>query len=312
MTPTLATILLFVAVPLIVAAILMIARDLRESSAQQRNESTGRANFAIGRLRETPDPGRVQGAIAKLDAWIDSRATESDLGITPLASVLLGLAVGLVIGGCAFLAWGNIPVAAIGVLLGMLLVAGYLSVRRQQRCRVIQEQLPEVIELIARAVRAGESLDQAVDLAGKTAAEPLGTEFRRCSKHMEMGLAVDGAMRALSRRVPVIEARILAVAFMMYRRAGGNLPITLERLAKVIRDRVGYRRQFRAATAAGRISTIIIALAGPLVALYFLIWQGDYIAPYIETTLGTTLLAIAIMLQLLGLFWVFRLLQSDY
>jgi len=127
-----------------------------------------------------------------------------------------------------------------------------------------------------------------------------------------MGLSMEAAMRSLTRRAPLTEMRILAATFMVQRQTGGNLPLTLERLAGVIRDRLSYYRQFRASTAASRIGTVLIALAGPAVAAYMLIWQPDYIRNFAEMPGGWTLLAIAIVLQVIGLAWILSLLRSDY
>jgi tight adherence protein B len=127
-----------------------------------------------------------------------------------------------------------------------------------------------------------------------------------------MGLSMDSAMRALTYRAPLPEVRILAATLTVQRHAGGNLPITLERLVRVIRDRISYRRQFRATTAAGRISTIMIALAGPLVFAYLFIWQRDYLREFLELPQGQMLLVLAIVLQVIGLLWIYRLLSTDY
>ncbi len=99
---------------------------------------------------------------------------------------------------------------------------------------------------------------------------------------------------------------------MVQRRTGGNLPLTLERLARVVRDRLSYYRQFRAATAAGRLSALVIALAGPLLVAYMMTFQPDYIEMLFTTRLGQILLGLAITLQVIGIFWIWRLVRTDY
>jgi tight adherence protein B len=99
---------------------------------------------------------------------------------------------------------------------------------------------------------------------------------------------------------------------MVQRRAGGSLPITLERLARVVRDRLSYQRQFRAATAAGRMSMIIILLAGPLVMAYMWFWQREYIQNFITSPQGHFLLVVAVILQIIGSLWVLSLIRADY
>src|SRR4029077_1208925 len=128
--------------------------------------------------------------------------------------------------------------------------------RRNERFAQIRELLPGSMELMARAVRAGETLDQAVDAAGWGTLEPLGIEWRRAARHLDLGLSVPGAMKSMTKRAPLMEMRILSTALNVQRRTGGNLPTTLERLSHVIRDRLSYQRQFRAATGASRMATI--------------------------------------------------------
>ena len=149
-------------------------------------------------------------------------------------------------------------------------------------------------------------------LVGETTPQPLGLEFRRCAAQLEMGLSVDAAVRALSRRVPVPEMRILASTFIVQRRAGGNLPLTLERLAKVVRDRLSYFRQFRAATAGSRMSLLIVSLTGPFVAGYMMIYRPESFDLFFQSSLGWILFGTALALYFAGLAWIYRLLRHNY
>ncbi len=181
-----------------------------------------------------------------------------------------------------------------------------------RRRRIMREQLPDIIDHMARAVRAGQTVDQALHLVGEASPQPLGVEFRRCSGQLNMGLSVDVAMQALSRRVPIPEMRILASTFIVQRRAGGSLPLTLERLAKVTRDRISYYRQFRAATAGSRMSLLIVALAGPLVGVYMMIFRPEMFELFFQSTPGWFLFFLAIGLYVVALTWIFFILKTDY
>jgi len=231
---------------------------------------------------------------------------------TPEGAFLTAVFVGLIPSGIVLLWRDDLFEAAAAMAAGMVIVMAYYLFLRRQRHVAMQEQLPEVMELLARAVRAGETLDQAIELVADTTSEPLGVEFRRCSRQLDMGLSVDAAMQSMALRVPLSEMRILATALSVQRRTGGSLPTTLERLSFVVRDRISYHRQFRAATGAGRISTILIGAAGPLVAIYMLVWQREYFNRFTETFPGQVLLATAIILQVIGMLWIYLLLRSDY
>ena len=113
------------------------------------------------------------------------------------------------------------------------------------------------MELMARAVRAGESLDQAIALAGNSGFTR-GRRVPLLRSQMKMGLSLESAIRGLVSRAPLAETRILAMTLIVQRRRGGSLPTTLERLARVFRDRSNFYRQFQAATALGRGSAVMI------------------------------------------------------
>src|SRR4029078_9732886 len=131
---------------------------------------------------------------------------------------------------------------------GFIAPWAYFLYRRADRINRIREQLPSSMEMMSRAVRADETLDQAVDGAGRTTETPLGIEWRRAARHLDLGLSVPAAMKSMTKRAPLMQMRILSTALNVQRRTGGNLPTTLERLSHVIRDRLSYQRQFKAAT----------------------------------------------------------------
>lgn len=300
-------------IALISAAVMILVRDISASRQAAIGRRIGEPPSAsLQTLPPTADAWIAKGLTGRIDRWFVNLVTNTGLGLTPLAGMLLAIFWGVLIGGAVWVWRNNFIPGAVGMMLGMIATLFYFAYVRARRMAALREQLPDVMELLARAVRAGESLDQALTLAGETIAEPLGTEFRRCSRQLEMGLSMSATMRALARRVPIGEVRILAATFMVQRQTGGNLPITLERLAAVIRDRISYHRQFRASTASGRISTIMIAMAGPLVACYFIFFQTDYIRRFIELPVGLPLLGAAIILQIIGLTWIYSLLRSDY
>ncbi len=252
------------------------------------------------------------GSTGRLDRWFQQLVLESGVRSTPETVFLMTMVVVSLAGGVVLLWRDDFLQSASASLVAGIVVPLYLIYRGRKRRIAAQEQLPDVMELLARAVRAGETIDQAIDLVGTTVAMPLGEEFRRCARQLEMGLSVDSSLGALARRIPISEMRILAMTLSVQRQTGGNLPTTLDRLSHVIRDRINYHRQFRAATGAGRVSTILIGGAAPVVAIYLLVWQREYFDRFSETLPGQVLLGTAIALQVIGLIWIYLILRSDY
>jgi len=116
----------------------------------------------------------------------------------------------------------------------------------------------------------------------------------------------------MTQRAPVMEMRIFATTMTVQRQTGGSLPSALERLAQVFRDRLSYHRQFRASTAQGRGSVIMIAVLGVLAATYLFVWQPDYSQSLLQDRIGQIMLLVAVVLQIVGLTWVFWVLRSSY
>jgi tight adherence protein B len=178
--------------------------------------------------------------------------------------------------------------------------------------KLLQDQLAPALEILARSVRAGQALDQAIGHLGRNSPEPLATEFRFCARQLEMGLGMPAAMRSLVGRLQMYDVRILATTLIVHRHAGGNIAAVLDRLARVIRDRLSYRRQLRAATAGGRISAGVVSMITPALFLFFILVRPDYIASLLHSPLGQSLLVLTVFLEVVGLIWTARLLRPAY
>ena len=253
-----------------------------------------------------------KGMFGQFDTWLERLRYESGLSLSPEVMFLMELCAGLLLAGGVYFWRDNVYLAALCIPVGMALVMGVYVFLRARRRKAILEQLPDLIDHVARAVRAGRTIDQSIEMVGQSSPAPLGIEFRRCAGQLDMGLSVDAAMRAMARRVPIPEMRILTSTFVVQRQAGGNLPLILTRLASVIRDRLSYQRQFRAATAGSRLGMTIIAFAGPLMLLYMMIWREQYFDRFFDSTVGITMFSISVALYVLGMLWVIRILREDY
>jgi tight adherence protein B len=295
----------FAAISSIVLAVGLLVRDLAGAGARSGETAV------LRRLPLARDERPPVGITGHIDAALERLVVESGLDWTSMAAALLFFASGLLVGGGMWLWTENVPAAVVAGLIGMALPLPILIVHRRRRINQIHEQFPNMLDLLSRAVRAGESLDQAIAMAGQKSPEPLARELRRCARQLEMGLSMHAVMRALVFRLRLMEVRIFATTLAVHRQTGGNLALTLERMAGVLRERITYHRQIRAATAAGRFSATAIAAAGPLLFAYMFIFQYEYANRLVTLPLGQTLLAVAVTLEVLGLIWVARLLDTE-
>ena len=291
-------------------AIVLGRRDIAAAQAERESPTpvdTGLRTLATPVADETPT-----GISDRIDYRMRRLMYQTGLDISAEVAVLWMILAGLALGGAIFLYEDSVVEGWIGFGIGAMIPLGYFWYARSSRMTQIREQLPDVVDLISRSVRAGESIDQAIGSVGTSFGAPLGVEFLRAAKQLDMGLSMNASMRALTHRAPMPEMRILASTFNVQRKAGGNVAANLDRLAQVIRDRLSYQRQFMAATGSSRMATILIALAGPFVFLYMMFVQPDYMGQFLVQPGGTTLLAIAAGLQVAGLMWVYGLLRNHY
>lgn len=246
----------------------------------------------------------------KLDQGFEHLVIESGAEISTVTAFLLILACGLVGGGGVFLLKENAMLATLAAAAGMLLPILIMMIWRNRRMNAMQENMPYIVDLFSRAVRAGESVDQAVALVGAETKGIVGQEFTRCARQLDLGLALGTVMRSLTRRIRLVELRMLASTLMVHREAGGNLPLALDRMAGVIRDRLNAVRQMRASTGAGRSSTLMIAVVSPLAYLVCFLYFPEHVMPLLTQPLGRFLLLLAFSLEIIGIIWVLALLKK--
>lgn len=162
----------------------------------------------------------------------------------------------------------GIAAAALGAL-GPLL---FLVQMRNRRVEAIRAQLPDALELMARILRSGQTVAQAMNAVAEEFPQPLGTEFGYCYEQQNLGLSPDIALRELARRTGAMEVRIFVMALMVHRQAGGNITELFDRLAQVVRQRFRLRGEVQALTAEGRMQALLL-LGLPVmiwIALFFL------------------------------------------
>jgi len=220
--------------------------------------------------------------------------------------------LGCIVGGALFVLTENPAATGIGALIGMAGVLAVLAVIRRRRLRLMQKQLPGVLDVMSRSLRAGNSLDQAIALVGEEGPKPIAAEFRYCSRQLSLGLGLPAVMRSLAERLQLVDIKLLAMSLTIHRDTGGNVAVVMERLAAMIRDRLSYHRQLKAVTSAGRFSAMLVGAIGPILFVYLFIFHTHYIRVMLESPLGQALLLSAAVLEIIGLMWTARLMKPVY
>ena len=307
MSPATVALLVFSAVVFASGAILLCVQDLRSARAKARTKD---APFRLERLPKAAP--KATGPIGRFDQWFLRMMRDTGLSLTPASAALLIVLTGTLL-ACALFLWGEHSLVSLcGLLVGAIVPLGYFMHKQSKRVKQRQDQLPSALDMLARSVRAGQSLDQALANVGAHSPEPLAADFRYCARQLQMGLSMPSVMRSLVERVRLYDVQIFTTTLTVHRQTGGNVARLLERLARVIRDRLTYRRQLRVSTGAGRASAIMVAVTAPLVFLFFFVFRPEYIRSMLDSNLGQTFLVVAICLELVGLIWTIRLLKPSY
>jgi tight adherence protein B len=211
---------------------------------------------------------------------------------------LLGVAVGWLV--VSFWTSSFALCAGAGVAVG-LAPYGYLYWLREARFRRCEALLPEAVDLMARALRAGHAVASVLEMVGREVAEPVASEFRTVYEEQILGLPLREAVLNLAERVPRDDMRFLATAILVQKETGGNLAEILDKTAAVMRERVRLRGQLRIYTAQGRVTGwILCCLPFILFALIGLV-NPDYEKLLFTDPLGIHLVYFGLFMMAAGI-----------
>lgn len=260
-------------------------------------------------LQKAPEPS---GPFARLDRWFTAAVQRSGLDASPSGVVALMALTGLV-GGVALYLWkGRIGLSMFGVALGVAVPFVVVAVLQGRHKKRLQDQLPDALYLLAGSLRAGQTVEQAVQLAAERGNKPLAEEFKHAAGLMKLGMSPPAALRATAERVNLLDFNLLASTVGLYTQTGGNLAMLLDRLAASVRDRNQFRGQFLATTAQARVVSTVLAAAVPLFLLAYILFEPEHVQVFFESAGGWTLIAGCLLLEVIGIVWVWRLFRVRY
>jgi tight adherence protein B len=224
---------------------------------------------------------------------------QADCNIKP--SALFGISLGLATLGAAMCVWlVNIYVVPIAALLFFCLPWLWLYQKRAKRLKAFAGQLPDAMELVARALRAGHSLAAGMHVVAEEMPAPISKEFGRVYEEQNLGIPLEEAMKGMCDRVPNLDLRFFVTSVAIQRQTGGDLAEILDRIGHVIRERFKILGQVKALTAEGRLSGIVL-IAMPIGLFLLMLWmKPDYISLLWTDPMGVKMSIGAIVLVLIG------------
>jgi tight adherence protein B len=246
-------------------------------------------------------------AFQDLDLMMEQAGMKGHLPLFLMSTIGLTVALGL-----ATLALTRLwPAAILAASLGAILPYMVVRWRRGKRLYAFEELLPEAIDLLGRAIRAGHPLSAGMKMVADETTEPISSEFRRTHEENRFGLPFEDALLAMADRVSIVDVRILTTAILIQREVGGNLAEVLDNLANVIRMRFTIRRQLRVYTAQGRFSGYVLGILPIAVGAAIYNLNPPYIRLLFTDPFGKLMLLIAVVFQIIGLLWIRKIIDIE-
>lgn len=236
-------------------------------------------------------------------AQAGSKQRPGEVVLFVVLSGLIGLTVGQWFGGA--------PMAFLGLLLGLPIPILVLRFRQKRRKQRFTEQLPEALELLINALKAGYSLQSAIEFAGRETAAPLGPELVRFYDESRLGIDMRTALIALQERVGTEDARMFVTSLLLQRETGGNLTELLGNISTLVRQRLAFQGQVETLTAEPKLSAYILTALPFFVFGAVSIMSPDYMKPLLTTPLGHKMIAYAVVSMLLGFFIMMRIADAE-
>jgi tight adherence protein B len=254
-----------------------------------REEEQGVTHLVGERLRNF----HLGGSLERLIVYADSHAT---LGSIALAS--FGLAV--IAGFAVHVSIGSFPLEVIASILAGSLRYVALKMQASSRLKNFETALPDAIDLMARALRAGHSLASAIEVVSEQSAEPLKSEFALCFQQQKFGVPFREALLAMTARIPSKDLRFVITAILVQKETGGDLTDILDRTTRVIRERVKIQGEVRTYTAQGRLTGWILGLMPAILLLLLNVVTPGYSTVLFHDPLGQKMLYAGTTLVFIG------------
>jgi tight adherence protein B len=269
------------------------------------------ARHDSGNIDATTSRGRLLGALGQVverrgftglvqrhleSAGLPLRANEY-IFFHVLFTIVAGLAAHIGFGGVWPLTLGVIALVTVGPIV---VVNGKAARRRG----LFEDQLPDILNLVAGSLRSGWGVQQALDLVVEEIGEPARVEFRRAQAEARLGMPLESALDRMAERLDSDDLRWTVAAISIQREVGGNLAEVLDTVARTIRERAELKRQVVALTADGRYSAIVLTALPFVILGMLLVVSTEYAMQLFNTTMGLAAISVGGVMLLIGIVWL--------
>jgi len=237
----------------------------------------------------------------------------SQAGYEMLAYRLVALAIicAVIAAGAAWFFTKMLLAAAVGMLIGGVLPIWKVWTARTERMAKFEEQLPDAIDSMRRALKAGHPFGATLKLVAEDMENPIAREFELTFADLNYGNDLRRAMLGLLQRVPSMTVMALVTSVLVQKETGGNLAEILEQISKVIRGRFRFYRRVKTLSAEGRLSGWILALVPFALVVVITITTPEYLPTLLESPVGKQLILAACIAGFIGILWIRRIIRVE-
>lgn len=256
----------------------------------------------------------VMGKYLGLLKWsqlIEHKLTQGALPIRGVEFIVICVGTGMVGAFVFFLLAAQIILTLIGGMVGFCIPFLILKMKIDQRKQAFNDQLGDTMVLIANALRTGYSFMQAVDMVSREMPRPIGEDFARVLKELNLGVTTETALTNMAKRVNSEDLDLVITAVLIQRQVGGNLAVVLDSIANTIRERIKIKGQIRTLTAQGKISGIIIGLLPIVIGGVIYVINPEYINVLVIHPMGKAMLIAGAMSQFIGMMVIRKIINID-
>lgn len=236
----------------------------------------------------------------KLGEKLERLTIHAGSGLSVGQVLLASCGVALVCGSIAQLFVESLQVALLAAVVSAFIPYGYLLFLRSRRIGKFNEALPDAIDLMARALRAGHSMASSIEVIAQQSPEPLATEFDTCFQQQKFGIPFRDALLAMGERVPSDDLQFLITAVLVQKETGGDLTDILDRTTAVIRDRIRIHGEIATRTAQGRLTGWILSALPIILVLVIDVLSPGYTTVLFHDPMGQKLLMAGGVFILIG------------
>jgi tight adherence protein B len=241
----------------------------------------------------------------KVNLFLQQADAQYTLGVYVLLSFLLASAGGLV---GLLITSSRMVLILFAVLLGMIPFL-YIYFKKKHRMEKFQRQLPDALDLIARALKAGHALTGGLRMVADELGDPIGTEFEKTLYEINFGVGIPEALKNLPNRVDCPDLRFFIISVILQRETGGNLAEILEKIAYLIRERFKLQGHIQVLSAEGKLSAVILIALPFVIAMALYVLNPVYIKTLFIDPIGKILILFALIMMTIGIFVMKRMVK---